>query len=73
MEVLQYNNLDASGVRDSFERTVAQLRSGDFHATDVKKLSGTPFYRAKLNYSDRLLFRFGRHRNQVVILLLEII
>jgi hypothetical protein len=73
MEVLQYANLQTSEVRDSFERTVAQLRSGDFGAADVKKLSGTPFYRAKLNHADRLLFRFGRHRNQTVLLLLEII
>src|SRR5687767_6253360 len=73
MEVLQYSDLDISQVRDSFERVVAHLRAGDFRAADVKKLTGTPFYRAKLDRADRLLFRFGRHRDRSILLLLEII
>jgi hypothetical protein len=73
MVVLQYAGIDISGVRDSFERTVEQLRSGDFHAADVKKLAGTPFYRAKLDRSNRLLFRFGQHCGRTVLLLLEVI
>jgi DUF2075 family protein len=73
MEVLQYTDLDISRVRDAFERVVGHLRTGDFHAADVKKLSGTPYYRAKLDRSDRLLFRFGRHRDRTILLLLEVI
>ena len=73
MEVLQYNDLDTSRVGDSFERVVSHLRAGDFRAADVKKLTGTPFYRAKLDRADRLLFRFARHRDRTMLLLLEVI
>lgn len=73
MEVLQYNDLDISGIGDSWDRVVDHLRVGEFRAADVKKLSGTPFYRAKLDGANRLLFRFGRHRDRTILLLLEII
>ena len=73
MEILQYTDLDISGITDSFGRTVAHLRAGDFRTADVKKLSGTSYYRAKLDRSDRLLFRFGRHGDRTYLLLLEIL
>jgi superfamily I DNA/RNA helicase len=73
MDILQYSDLDISRVREPFERIVTHLRSGDFRAADVKKLSGTPFYRAKLDHADRLLFRFARHSERTVLLLLEVI
>lgn len=73
MEILQYNDLDITRVRDAFERTADQLRAGDFHAADVKKLVGTPFYRARIGRADRLLFRFARHRERTILLLLEVI
>jgi hypothetical protein len=73
MDILQYSDLDISRVREQFERAVAHLRTGDFRAADVKKLTGTPFYRAKLDHADRLLFRFARHGERTVLLLLEVI
>ncbi|HSB70339.1 MAG TPA: hypothetical protein VLT62_13490 [Candidatus Methylomirabilis sp.] len=73
MEILQYNDLDISGVGGSLDRVVGHLRAGDFRAADVKKLSGTPFYRAKLDAANRLLFRFGRHQDRTILLVLEVI
>ena len=73
MKILQYNDLDVSGLRAAFDRTAAALRAGDFRAADVKKLKGTPYYRAKLNDADRLLFRFGAYGGHTYLLLLEII
>jgi len=73
MDILQYNDLDLSKIKAAFDRTVEALRSGDFRAADVKKLKGTPFYRAKLNDADRLLFRFGNFAGKTYLLLLEII
>ena len=73
MEILQYNDIDNSGMREAYERVVGHLRDGNFRAADVKKLTGTPFYRAKLDRADRLLFRFGRHQDRGILLLLEII
>jgi hypothetical protein len=72
-DILQYSDLDVSRVREPFERVVMHLRAGDFRAADVKKLTGTPFYRAKLNEADRLLFRFARHAERTILLLLEVI
>jgi hypothetical protein len=33
------------------------LQCDDFYSAEVKKLSGTPYYRAKLDYTNRLLFK----------------
>lgn len=73
MEILRYTDLNLSGVSDAFNRTVGFLRSGDFRAADVKKLKGTPYYRAKLSDADRLLFRFGSYGGNTYLLLLEVI
>jgi len=73
MNILRYNDLDASKIRPAFNRTVEALRTGDFRAADVKKLKGTPYYRAKLNDADRLLFRFGAFEGESYLLLLEVI
>ncbi len=71
--ILQYNDLDVSSVRPAFDRVAGFLQAGDFRAADVKKLKGTPYYRAKLNDADRLLFRFGSYGGNTYLLLLEII
>ena len=73
MNVLQYNDLDTSKVRPAFNRIAEFLRAGDFRAADVKKLKGTPYYRAKLSEADRLLFRFGSYGGNTYLLLLEVI
>jgi len=73
MNVLQYTDLDVSGVNNAFNRTAAFLQAGDFRAADVKKLKGTPFYRAKLSDADRLLFRFGSYGGNTYLMLLEVI
>ncbi len=73
MEVLQYVDINVSGLSNPFNRTVGHLKTGDFRAADVKKLKGTPYYRAKLSDADRLLFRFGSYGGNTYLLLLEVI
>ena len=73
MEILQYTDIDVSGLREAFNRTAGFLKAGDFRAADAKKLKGTPYYRAKLSDADRLLFRFGSYGGNTYLLLLEII
>ncbi len=73
MNILQYNDLDITKARVAFDRVVAALQAGDFRAADVKKLKGTPYYRAKLSDADRLLFRFGSYGGKTYLLLLETI
>lgn len=73
MHVLVYNDLIPGPLRAQFERTVERLRAADFAGAEVKKLSPTPFYRARLSDSDRLLFRIGDYNGERCLLLLEII
>ncbi len=73
MRVLIHNELNVKGVEKLVEKTVAQLQRGDFRSAEVKKLTQRGFYRAKLSYADRLLFRMGRHQAETVVLVLEVI
>lgn len=73
MDVLRYNELDVAGLTAQVDRVEQFLREGDFRAADVKKMTGTPFYRAKLNAADRLLFRFAHCDDATYLLLLEVI
>jgi hypothetical protein len=73
MEILIYNELDASRVQTQFDRVVERLRNNDFRSAEVKKLLPTDYYRAKLNDSDRLLFQFAEYQGKRFLLLLEVI
>lgn len=60
-----------------FEKKIASIEShlakGEFRAADVKKMSSSGFYRAKLDKENRLLFSIASYDSQKVILLLELI
>ena len=73
MDILQFNELDPTPVVAQFERVVERLRAGDFRAADVRKLAPSPYYRAKLNDADRLLFQVATYQGRKHVLLLEII
>ena len=67
MEILKYNELDISKVKKQYEKVIEMLRYDDFSSADVKKLTGTGYYRAKLDYTNRLLFKIVNF-NHVIIL-----
>jgi hypothetical protein len=73
MNILYFNDINYSKVKKQFSKTVEFLENNNFNSAEVKKLPGTDFYRAKLDYENRLLFRFARYNNQTYILLLEVI
>lgn len=73
MNILYLNNIDYSKVKNQFRKTVKFLEAGDFNSAEIKKLPDTGFYRAKLDYENRLLFKFARYNNQTYLLLLEVI
>src|SRR6056297_887588 len=73
MNILYLNDIDYSKVKKQFNKTVEFLENNDFNSAEIKKLPGTDFYRAKLDYENRLLFKFARYNNQTYILLLEVI
>ena len=72
-EILIYNDIHPGKIRKPYEKTIDQLAGGDFSSAEVKKMTGTGLYRAKIDYENRLLFKFGRFENQYYLLILEII
>src|ERR1700677_2098480 len=73
MKILEYNDLNISTVSKQYQKTVAALERDDFYTAEVKKLSGTPYYRAKLDHTNRLLFQIFQHGGEAYILVLEVI
>src|SRR6218665_2921076 len=73
MRVLVYKDLDIRRVKTAFTKVRAAIEAGDLRSADVKKLAPTPYWRAKLDYANRLLLQFVRHGQETVCLALEVI
>jgi hypothetical protein len=73
MDILRYNDLNPGKLKKSFDQTVKHLRAGDFRAADVKKMPNAGLYRAKLDDTNRLLFRIAQYNGRTCLLLLEIV
>src|SRR5665647_2653983 len=73
MRVLVYKDINTRRVKTAFAKVRAALEADDFRSADVKKLAPTPYWRAKLDYSNRLLLQFARHGDETVCLALEVI
>jgi len=73
MQVLHYIGLNPGKLHAKFDKICAAIARDDFRSADMKKLAPTPYYRAKLDDTNRLLVQFVRHRETTVCLALEII
>ena len=73
MRVLLYKDLNTRRAKAAFAKVRAAIEADDFRSADVKKLAPTPYWRAKLDYSNRLLLQFARHGDETVCLALEVI
>lgn len=73
MRLLQYKDLDLRRVRPAFDKLRTAIEAGDFRSADVKKLHAGSYYRAKLDYANRLLLQFARIGGETVCLALEVI
>ncbi len=73
MRLLLYKDLDIRRVKALFAKLRKAIEADDFRSADVKKLSPTPYWRAKLDYSHRLLLQFARFGDETVCLALEVI
>jgi hypothetical protein len=73
MEALFYNDLAVGKLKKSIDKVVGLLRVGDFRAADVKKMPNFGYYRAKLDDTNRLLFKIGIYENQKYLFILEVI
>lgn len=73
MRILTYSDLDTSRVKRQFEKVREALERDDFRSAELKKLSPGPYYRAKLDDTNRLLLQFMSYQGQTVCLALEVI
>ncbi len=73
MNIIYYNELDYSKVTKQFKKAEKFLANNDFQSADIKKISNTDYYRARLDIKNRLLFKFAKYEGRPYILLLEVI
>jgi hypothetical protein len=73
MRIVSYRDLAPGRFAKAIEKIRAALARGDFIAVGLKKLSPTPYWRAKLNDEARLLMQFTSHQGETVCLFLEVI
>jgi hypothetical protein len=69
MEVLFYNELNRNAI-NGIEKWMAHISRGDFVAAKIRKV-GKNLYRARLNYTDRILFGFYCYNGRQYIIILE--
>jgi len=67
MNILYYNDIDNSRVRKQYRKTVGFLENNDFVSAEIKKISNSGYYRAKLDYENRLLFKFAKYNGQTYV------
>ena len=72
-ELLHYKGLDSSGLEKKLNKIYSYLQMGDFKTAEVKKLSTNGYYRAKLDDTNRLLFKPMNFEGKTYLLVLEII
>lgn len=72
-QLLYYNGLHYNGLEKQFNKVISFLQAGDFKSADVKKLKPSKYFRAKLDISNRLLFKIIHYKQQAYILILEVI
>jgi hypothetical protein len=60
MRFLHYKDLNLRRVKAAFDKVKAAIEADDFRSADVKKLHVGPYYRAKLDYANRLVLQFTR-------------
>ena len=73
MNILEYNDIDYSKVRRQYEKVVACIERNDFRSADVKKLSDHDLYVARLDDSNRLIFKLVKYQGAIYALMLEVV
>ena len=73
MELLTYAHLDTSRVARQFSKMRASIQGDDWRSAEIKKLTGSDYYRVRLDDTNRLLLKFVRHQGRTVCLALEVI
>ncbi len=71
MRVLLYNRIDPDAI-PGFTKLRVSLERGDFRSADVRKVDDN-LYRARLDRSNRVLFKFYEHEGERCVLVVEYI
>ena len=72
-DILYYSDLNYTGLKEKFDKTINLLHAGDFKSAEVKKLKPSNYLRAKLDDSNRLLFTPIKHKEKTYLVILEVI
>jgi hypothetical protein len=73
MRLLTHHHLDTHRVRTQFFKLQQAVTRNDFKSPNLKKLNPTPYWRFKLDQTNRLLVQFAHHGGETVCLALEVI
>lgn len=73
MRLLTHHHLDTHRVKAQFAKLKQAIERDDFKSPNLKKLHPTPYWRFKLDQTNRLLVQFARHGDETVCLALEVI
>ncbi|MFP4289761.1 MAG: ankyrin repeat domain-containing protein [Bacteroidales bacterium] len=72
-EAFVNHDIKPGKLKKAYTKTLEQLIKGDFASAEVKKMKTHGLFRAKIDYENRLLFKFGRYKEESCLLVLEII
>jgi hypothetical protein len=73
LKILEYIDIDTSGVNRQYQKLIGSLEKDDFYSAEVKKLAEHDLYRAKLDDRNRLLFRIVTYGGVRYALILEVV
>lgn len=73
MKILEYNDLDNSKVKRQYEKIIACLERDDFRSAEVKKLAEHDLYSARLDDTNRLIFKLSKYQGMRYALILEVV
>lgn len=73
MRFLTYAGLDPGALAPKVQKVREAIEHDDFRSPDLKKLTGSGYYRARLDDASRLLLSFVQFRGERACLALEVI
>ena len=73
MKILEYSDLDISGLEMKYDKVKNFIEKGDYYSAQVKKLKGSTYYAARLDHINRLLFDIVSYEGKLYSLILEVI
>jgi len=73
VKIIEYVDLDTSRVKRQYEKLKGFLAKDDYYSAEVKKLAEHDLYRAKLDDTNRLLFKIMAFGGERYALILEVV